>query len=637
MIINVKKYLFVGVKDQQEEFFQQAQKLGVVQFIEPSNASSPELSAEIQRLAESMKILRGYPPVEQEEDGKDIYSTAQHIIELKKDHDALCEESRVLHQEISRVEIFGNFSVGDIEYIESAGGRKFQFFFSKKKEMVEHLDVPGLIYVGAAHGLDYFVAINSESRSYEGMVEMHISHSVGKLRELLEITYESIRSADQELKRLGCYQNQLYENYIGKINNNNLYNAQDYVQNALEDNVFAIEGWVANSDLLSLGSLIEKRQIHCEEILIEETDKVPTYLKNDGTNKIGEDLVRVYDVPSENDKDPSGWVLWAFALFFAIIIGDGGYGLVFLAFALFLRFKFPSAKGAGKRFIGLTTIIASSCILWGALTGSFFGISFGLDSPFRACSVLHKLVEKKASYHIENNDDVFKEWVVKYPKIADADNYYDFLAGGVVTQNGKKSFEIVDKFADTISMELALLIGAIHIITSLLRWIRRNWAGIGWIAFIIGAYLYFPSMLKATSLMHYAFGIDNGIAAEMGEHLLWGGMAVAILLAVVQRKLFGLLEIANVIQIFSDVLSYLRLYALALAGAKISQTCNDIGASIPIVPAVLVLVAGHSANIVLSIMSGVIHGLRLNFLEWYRYCFEGGGKILRPLSLIKLK
>ena len=74
--------------------------------------------------------------------------------------------------------------------------------------------------------------------------------------------------------------------------------------------------------------------VHCEPIAIEETDKIPTYMENKGRQRIGEDLVRIYDIPATTDKDPSGWVFWFFALFFAMIVADGGYGLLYLGIAV---------------------------------------------------------------------------------------------------------------------------------------------------------------------------------------------------------------------------------------------------------------------------------------------------------------
>ena len=98
------------------------------------------------------------------------------------------------------------------------------------------------------------------------------------------------------------------------------------------------------------------------------------------------------------------------------------------------------------------------------------------------------------------------------------------------------------------------------------------------------------------------------------------------------------MSIAKVIELFADILSYLRLYALGLAGMILASTFNDMGLglmeSFGVIVGSIVIVVGHMINIVVGIMGGTIHGLRLNFIEWYHHCFEGGGKLFQPLKLL---
>lgn len=118
---------------------------------------------------------------------------------------------------------------------------------------------------------------------------------------------------------------------------------------------------------------------------------------------------------------------------------------------------------------------------------------------------------------------------------------------------------------------------------------------------------------------------------------MYGGAIIAVIIALFKHKWFGLLEATFVIQIFGDVLSYLRLYALGLSGSLLTSTMNEMAASAPLVLGIVILLCGHAVNLVLSIMGGVIHGLRLNFLEWYHYSFEGGGKMFNPLKKIDVE
>ncbi|MFS8563708.1 MAG: hypothetical protein LVR00_05075 [Rhabdochlamydiaceae bacterium] len=91
-------------------------------------------------------------------------------------------------------------------------------------------------------------------------------------------------------------------------------------------------------------------------------------------------------------------------------------------------------------------------------------------------------------------------------------------------------------------------------------------------------------------------------------------------------------EISSVIQIFVDVLSYLRLYALSLAAAIMASTFNQEGSALGLVFGAVAIFLGHCINISVGFMGGIIHGLRLNFLEWYHHCFDGGGKLFKPLK-----
>ncbi|MBS0621417.1 MAG: V-type ATP synthase subunit I, partial [Verrucomicrobia bacterium] len=341
--------------------------------------------------------------------------------------------------------------------------------------------------------------------------------------------------------------------------------------------------------------------------------------------------------PSTNDRDPSRWVLWFFAFFFAIIVGDAGYGLILLLTSLWLQYKFgKKAKGFPKRFLKLCLILSSSALIWGMLTNSFFGIEIAPENPLRKISITNWLVREKVAYVLEHPDSAnYKEWVAKYPQLENDQTVDGWLQGASKTREGTIVYDLLTRFSSSVMIELAVMIGVIHLILAFCRMIDRNWAGIGWILFMVGSYLYFPSILKATSIIHFLFHVPEAAGAEVGLQLLFCGIGLAVVLSLIQNRLKGLFEIANVIQIFSDSLSYLRLYALALAGGMMGATFNEIGATAGYFFGAIIIVIGHLVDLTLAIMGGIIHGLRLNFLEWYRHCFEGGGKMLQPLKLIE--
>lgn len=637
MRVDLKKFLFIGAEKDRLAFFQKAQDTGIVHFIDETPLKVKEPPQEIQDLVKAIKIVRGLPVKEQEEVEEYVLADGivKKILGLKYETEKLMEEMRVLKLEIQRVEVFGDYSMQEIAEIERQANKKFQFFFAKKGFKEENPLPDEVIYIASDHGLDYFLAINDKAVSYENMIEMQITAPVGELKNRMEKAKEELRETEERLKVYEKYNKFLHRALIEKTNGYNLSAAFEFAKGEVEGTLFFIEGWVPINKIDRLSNLAAELNVHTEEVAIEETDSIPTFLENKGVSRVGEDLVHIYDTPSTTDKDPSLWVLICFSIFFAIIIGDAGYGTLFLAAALFIRYKVKKPTRLGKRVLNLILILCFSCITWGVLTNSFFGINFALDSPLRKVSLIQYLVDKKTAYHLEKKDVVWKEWTDKYPDTKQVEEHREFLDRTVIIRDGKISYDMLSKFTDNIMMELALLIGVIHISFSFLRNLKRSLSGLGWVVAIIGGYIYLPSYLEATSLFQFTFGLDREIAARDGSLMFIGGISFALIVALINNKLAGILELMNVVQIFADVMSYLRLYALGLASAIVSSTVNEMAVSLGFFMGGFLILAGHSVNMVLGIMGGVIHGLRLNFLEWYHYCFEGGGKLFKPLEKIE--
>lgn len=638
---DVKKYLFVGAEDERSAFFARAQKEGVIHFINTGTTSIKQIPQHAQDILKAIKVLRGLPVIKQEElDRLEVGSEiAKQILALKEQCDRLAEEERVVRLDMSRVEPFGDFLLEDIDYIQKEGKCKIQFYCAKMG-LAETLDLPDeVIYVTSANGLDYFIAFKKEEKNYPGLIEMIITHPWGTLNKHYQEILQEKHACESRLKEYAKYNNFLHHAFIDALNDHHLQQTSNFVQVPLEAGmIFSVEGWVPENKKAILQQIVSEMNVHVEEIANDSTDIIPTYLENTGAARIGEDLVHIYDTPSFMDNDPSIWVLVFFALFFSMIIGDGGYGLVLLLTALYIRNKQIKMTKAGKRVLDLITILSFSVIAWGVLTTSFFGMTIAPDNPLRKVSLMSWLVEKKVDYHIQHNDDTYHEWIKSFPQLETVSDPTEFLMQAHTTSNnGLVSYDVYNKFADNIMMELALFVGVLHIILSMLRYIKRNPQNIGWVIFLIGAYLYTPVFLGATSIVNFVFGVDKHAAAQNALYMMYGGASLAVIIAIFKHKWLGLLEATVVIQVFGDVLSYLRLYALGLSGSLLTATMNEMAAGAPMVLGIVILIFGHAVNFALSIMGGVIHGLRLNFLEWYHYCFEGGGKVFDPLRKIDIE
>lgn len=640
MIIEVVKFLIVGSNQDLDRFFEEAQKQELIEFHSMNPKKPTLLPSNIQKLLAAIKILRRFPVQKTDLNKYDLelaLKISDQTIELKNDLEKLYEEKRILDEEIARVAPFGDFSMEDIRFIEKEGHRVIQFFCMKTNKR-RSLALPhSVFYINTEYDLDYFISIAREKISIENMIEMRIDTSVGELKTRLEFVKDSLQRFENELKANTEYLDLLQSALAEEMSHYNLVSAKKEVNFPLKNSLFMVQGWVPKNKVQQLHNLIKGMNIYVEQIAVERHEKIPTYLHNQGLDTIGEELVRFYDIPSITDQDPSRWVLWFFSLFFAIIIGDAGYGFLFLCAAFFIKIKFPHLKGAEKRFLKLFFILSASTILWGVLTSAYFGIHLPPSHPLQKISPLHYLVEKKADYHLEKQDDVYQNLLHKYPQISGVTNGEKILENVKIEKKGITSYPVVEDFTNSILLDFTLILGIIHISVAFIRYGRRHIAGWGWVIFMIGGYLYFPSILQATSLLEFTGIVSQKTAAFLGFQLIFIGLGFAFIAALIQHRLKGLQELAHSVQVFADVLSYLRLYALNLAGAIIASTFNHEGTALGLILGMVVLLLGHSLNIVLGLMGGVIHGLRLNFLEWYHYCFEGGGRLFKPLKKIKYR
>jgi V/A-type H+-transporting ATPase subunit I len=637
MRVDLKKFLFVGLKSEQNLFFHRAQEIGVIHFIDPKKKSLQQLPQEILNFSKAIKILKAQPSVNQDEetDFSPAHDIVNEILALEQKHELLIEQKRALTLEISRVAPLGEFSEDDVRWIEKEGKVVIQYF-SARHGTADHPDLPSeLIYLTTEENLDYFVSFNQVRRQYDKMSEIVPEVSLRELNDKLQETVAESEQIEHRLKSLAKFNDYLHKALIHNLDRHQLEGSTSYAELALDQSLFVIEGWVPATKVELLLANVNNLHLHCEEVAIDEKDAIPTYLENKGVSRIGEDLVHIYDTPSKDDYDPSLWVLCFFALFFAMIVGDAGYGLIMLLIAIYVQRKHRPTSPAAQRGLKLLFILAGAVVGWGILTTSFFGITVSPDNPIRKASLVSWLVEKKTLYHFEHADNTAKEWIAKFPKLAELHSPVDLLnaASTVNPETERVTYSMYNAFANDIMIELALLVGIIHLSLSLLRYVRRNPAALGWIAFLIGGYLYCPKFLNATSISHFVFGIDKTMGAHSGIILMALGMGFAVIVSLFKYGIAGAVEaVMLVVQIFGDSMSYLRLYALGLSGSLITATVNDLVDGMNVVLAAIILIVSHLVNLSLAVMGGVIHGLRLNFLEWYHYSFEGGGKRFNPLK-----
>ncbi|MDR1238904.1 MAG: V-type ATP synthase subunit I [Treponema sp.] len=324
-----------------------------------------------------------------------------------------------------------------------------------------------------------------------------------------------------------------------------------------------------------------------------EDDLVPTKLKNNRLSSLIRPLTDFLEVtPGYNEIDISGFFLFFFVIFFGMIFGDAGYGALILLASVFGMLK--TAKKGVPPVLKLVLLLGLSNFTWGLLTCSWFGLKL---------SQIPEVLQGLSLPLISN-----------------------------VTA-GKSDFDqaIVQQNLMIFCFSLALLQLSIgHILAIAHEKSLKILGHLGSIAMLGGMYFIILSLIasnEARQIPMYPMAIyvfAGGFAFNFVFASYEGSIGRSILESL-KNIISVILGIAN---IFSDIMSYIRLWAVGLAGGAIADTVDTMafqiaGSAGPVavhfivfVLAMVLLVFGHGLNLVLNVLSVLVHGVRLNTLEF---------------------
>jgi V/A-type H+-transporting ATPase subunit I len=298
-----------------------------------------------------------------------------------------------------------------------------------------------------------------------------------------------------------------------------------------------------------------------------EDDQVPTLLRNPAWISLIKPLLKLLElVPGYSELDISPLFIVFFSIFFGMLIGDAGYGLVYLVLNFWMHKKF-GAKIKDKSVFFLFYILSFCAIIWGLLMGTFFG----------------------------------QEWLFK---------------------TGFKP--LAPKLTDTVFIQkFCFFLGALHLT------LAHGWrmllkvpalaalADLGWISVIWAVFFLANNLILGESFPVF------------GSQLIILGLILVLFFTAPQKNILksigaGLGAIAlSLVNNFTDVVSYIRLFAVGLAGVAIADAFNAMAAGVikqgdflTLIAAGLIAVCGHLLNIILGPMSVLVHGVRLNVLEF---------------------
>jgi V/A-type H+-transporting ATPase subunit I len=583
-IVKLMRVTLIGHLDDKRDVLSQLQRMGCLHVIPlavegavaPEQGPTPEARQALKflltcrRRRRQVKDARTFDPVRIEQTALDLQ---RRLEDLEDERDALL-------QRLSYLEPWGDFALPEREDL---AGRRLWFYIVPHPEM-RRVPRDGVAWqvVHRDNRFCYLVAIGREEPKGMPVPRTHTgSKSIRQLEGRLDEVELAIEDIEAERSSLSRWLVQ-FANSLHMLEDRAAL-ARVSGQTYDSDQMFGLRAWVPHDQVDHLREFAAARAIAFQARPPEPGESPPTLLRNPPKLAAGEDLVTFYMTPGYWTWDPSAVVLFSFAVFFAMIISDAGYAAV-LALVLLGGWRTWGRSASARRLRAIFATVVATSIAYGVVAGSYFGAA---PSPQ---SLLGRL------------------------KVLD------------VTDSAQM-------------MVISVVIGVLHLVVGNLlnAWrLRRQSAALaplGWACAVIGGLLFLTGGRSTSSSLEQGGVVC--LATGLLLVLLFSGAGEKPL----KRGLAGLLALARLTSAFGDVLSYLRLFALGLATASLAVAFNDLAGQVRhgvpgagLFLALLVLVVGHGLNFVLGLMSAVVHGLRLNVIEFFSWGVPEEGHLFRPLK-----
>lgn len=567
MITRMKKVTVICIREHQEASLLALQKMGVLHLEhieEPGGTLLEETRTYLSDVRRAAEVLEGFADTP-EANQKDLpHRTAESAVDeiwkLLNVRKNAAEELDQWEREIARIEPFGSFDPKAVRALE----QKQLYLRLYKAGPKQQVAAPegAALKIHRQNGDGYWFSVVSREPldlPYEQIALP--AYSLKEMQEKIRTITQAQEKAQDQLRAL--------TGYLPKV--------RDIVDHA-EDKVRFLEARTGMGSVAPLAYLrgycppqdTERIQEGAKllgwGLLIEDTkptDRVPTKIDNPRWVKpIRSVFSFIGVVPGYDEVDISAVFLLFFSLFFAMIVGDAGYGALFLAGTFWAQRKFTKVPSSAFHLLYITSI---ATIIWGILTGNYFGIT--------------ALPGFIASVQID--------WLTNDRNI----------------------------------MGLCFLIGAIHLTIahtwnvirnrfSLLALAQIGWICIVWTMFFLARALVLNAEFPAFMLPVFGIGVVLLILFMTPGHRLKEEWFNHVMLPL------------NLVSNFVDVVSYVRLFAVGTATFAVASAFNEMGAGLTSIGwfggllAALVIFVGHTLNILLAAMGVLVHGIRLNTLEF---------------------
>ena len=615
MISKMIRYDIVLYAGEQERFVETLRELGLVDITttgwEPSEDDRSVL-VEIEARTKAIEFLSSFAKSKAFNASALPYATGEEAYECyaaaREDRQQLQQEEARLRKLADDVAPWGNFSASDIERLASRGvivrlftaqPAAYDRFVAEALEGVTVAEIArtqsGVCFAVVTTGDVQYIVDGQEVR----LPDMNSAQLRAKADELIardealnEVFSRAALSTALIASECGQLKEQLQGLKVGAT-----------AQREADGSLILLEGWAEADTADRVDALLkEYPYLVFERRDATMDDDAPVKLKNNKFARLFELIGAMYALPKYGTMDLTGIFGVFYMLFFAICLCDAGYGLMLLLVGLYLWFK--GGKGM-RQAAGLSIVCASATVAFGFYANSFFGLTISDYLP------IHK--------------DMLLDFQNEFFGIA--------LALGV--------FQILVGLAINIWMK-AKLFG-----------ITSTFGTLGWFIILLTG-------VAAAGLPMMGLEIPG---LTMSSPVFYGLMGVGALFMLVLNNVkrnpiinigAGLWDAYNNITgLLSDVLSYIRLFAIGLSGGVLAQVFNSLAKGLsgfgdiaadapwtayigPVIGAAVILIIGHAINLFMSAISSFVHPMRLTFVEFYKNAgFEMSQRSFDPIRKIK--
>jgi V/A-type H+-transporting ATPase subunit I len=579
-IIALKKVTLYGASADAERVLERLQDFGalhVVSLCEGAQAEPEDkVVARSKGAREALRYLLDAPTKRKQssdEDAFDLQDVVRRAVENRRRKRAVQERIDNLTARIAAVEPWGSFELPPVEDL----ARNRLWFYVVPHHLLRKMEA-GEIPWQVVHRdeRNTFVVLVSPNAPPESAMPVPRSRlgkrSLRTLRRDLEEAEAEMEEIQVERWSLTRWISLLIRNLARADDEADRTRTRRCALHAGE--VYAVQGWVPARDIDRLEEFAREEGLALTHADPGPEENPPVLLENAPAVEPGEDLVGFYQLPGYGDWDPSPVVYVSFALFFAMIIADAAYGAI-LGLIAFVLWPKMGGSASGRRGRRMLAFISVACVVYGVMVGSYFGVTPPAES------------------------------VLGWLQVLDATDFGSMIP--------------ISVGIGVLQLALANLVTA---------WGRRQslsaLAPAGWALALPGGFAAYIGFVPGGVA---ALGVGLGLV-----FLFTSERPIKRALDVPLRVVDGVMALTGVSKAFGDVLSYLRLFALGLSSASLALTFNQLGADvmgagkgIALVLGLMVLVLGHGLNFVLGIVSGVVHGLRLNVIELYNWSVFGEG------------